>query len=95
MLLAGVAINALAGAGLGYLTFLATDEQLRNIQFWLLGSLGGARWSAVLLVGAIVAVAAGCGADAAPGRSTRSRWARRRRRCWACRWSASSVVPCW
>ena len=57
MLLAGVAINALAGAGLGYLTFLASDEQLRSIQFWLLGSLGGGRWSSVLLVCAIVCVA--------------------------------------
>ncbi len=57
MLLAGIAVNALAGAGLGLLTFLATDEQLRNIQFWLLGSLGGARWSAVALVGAVVVVA--------------------------------------
>ena len=57
MLLAGIAINALAGAGLGYLTFLASDEQLRSIQFWLLGSLGGARWSAVGLVSGIVAVA--------------------------------------
>jgi iron complex transport system permease protein len=61
MLLAGVAINALAGAGLGYLTFLATDEQLRNIQFWLLGSLGGARWSAVALVFSIVLAALGAG----------------------------------
>ncbi|MDB5931693.1 MAG: iron transporter permease, partial [Polaromonas sp.] len=57
MLLAGIAINALAGAGLGYLTFLASDEQLRSIQFWLLGSLGGARWSAVMLVAGIVAAA--------------------------------------
>ncbi len=57
MLLAGIAINALAGAGLGFLTFLATDEQLRNIQFWLLGSLGGARWSAVALVSATVFIA--------------------------------------
>jgi iron complex transport system permease protein len=50
MLLAGIAINSLAGAGLGFLSFLANDEQLRSIQFWLLGSLGGARWSAVGLV---------------------------------------------
>ena len=57
MLLAGIAINALAGAGLGFLNFMATDEQLRNIQFWLLGSLGGARWSAVALVGGIVGLA--------------------------------------
>jgi iron complex transport system permease protein len=61
MLLAGVAVNALAGAGLGFLNFIATDEQLRNIQFWLLGSLGGARWSAVLLVGAVVMVASCAG----------------------------------
>jgi iron complex transport system permease protein len=56
MLLAGIAINALAGAGLGFLSVMATDEQLRSLQFWLLGSLGGARWSAVLLVSAIVLV---------------------------------------
>ena len=61
MLLAGVAVNALALAGLGYLNFISTDEQLRNIQMWLLGSLGGARWSAVALVGAVVAVAFGLG----------------------------------
>ncbi len=57
MLLAGIAMNALAGAGLGFLSFMATDEQLRNIQMWLLGSLGGARWSAVTLVGFLVFVA--------------------------------------
>ncbi|MEO6274314.1 MAG: iron ABC transporter permease [Rhodoferax sp.] len=61
MMLAGVAINALAGAGLGYLTFLASDEQLRSIQFWLLGSLGGARWSAVMLVFTIVLIAVAAG----------------------------------
>lgn len=61
MLLAGIAVNALAGAGLGYLTFLASDEQLRNIQFWLLGSLGGARWSAVALASAAVGIAAAAG----------------------------------
>jgi iron complex transport system permease protein len=57
ILLAGIAVNALAGAGLGLLNFLATDEQLRNLQFWLLGSLGGARWSAVALVSAITVCA--------------------------------------
>ena len=50
MLLAGVAVNALAGAGIGYLSHVATDEQLRSLQFWLLGSLGGARWGTVLPV---------------------------------------------
>jgi len=67
MLLAGIAVNALAGAGLGFLSVMATDEQLRSLQFWLLGSLGGARWSAVLLVGAVVLLAAIAGlALAAP-----------------------------
>lgn len=57
MLLAGIAINALAMAGLGYLSFVSSDEQLRNLQMWLLGSLGGARWSSVGLVGAVVLLA--------------------------------------
>jgi len=59
MLLAGIAVNALAGAGLGFLSVIATDEQLRSLQFWLLGSLGGARWSAVALVGTVVLLACG------------------------------------
>jgi len=45
MLLAGIAINALAGAGTGLLTYLADDAQLRSLTFWTLGSLGGANWS--------------------------------------------------
>ena len=57
MLLAGIAINAVAGAGLGLLSYMATDEQLRSLQFWLLGSLGGARWSAVGLVCGLVVLA--------------------------------------
>ncbi|MBF5006061.1 iron ABC transporter permease [Diaphorobacter sp. NR2-3-3-1] len=56
MLLAGIAINALAGAGLGFLSFISSDEQLRNLQMWLLGSLGASRWSAVVLVCAAVGV---------------------------------------
>lgn len=61
MLLAGVAVNALALSGLGYLNFISTDEQLRNLQMWLLGSLGGTRWSAVLLVSGVVAAACAMG----------------------------------
>ncbi len=38
---------------------MANDEQLRNVQFWLLGSLGGARWSAVLSWSAAVVAVAG------------------------------------
>lgn len=47
LLLAGIALNALAGAGTGLLTYLATDAQLRSLVFWNLGSLGGATWQAL------------------------------------------------
>ena len=49
MLLAGVAISALAGAGLGTLTYIADDATLRSLTFWQMGSIGGANWSSVLL----------------------------------------------
>lgn len=47
MLLAGIAINALAGALTGLITYIADDQQLRNITFWMLGSLAGASWETV------------------------------------------------
>ncbi|RJG51505.1 FecCD family ABC transporter permease [Motilimonas pumila] len=51
MLLAGVAIAALAAAGIAILTYLADDALLRNITFWQLGSIAGANWQMVLLSG--------------------------------------------
>ena len=57
-LLGGLAMAALANAGLGLLVFLADDRQLRDINFWLLGSLGGATWAKV---GAIVPFLAAIG----------------------------------
>lgn len=47
MLLAGVAVGAIAAAGIGYLSFLSDDRQLRDLTFWTLGSLGGASWRSV------------------------------------------------
>jgi len=47
MLLAGIAINAIALSGVGLLSYLSTDLQLRSISVWALGSLNGATWSAV------------------------------------------------
>jgi iron complex transport system permease protein len=44
MLLAGIALSALAGAGTGVLTYLADDRQLRDLTFWSMGSLAGATW---------------------------------------------------
>lgn len=48
LLLVGLALNALAGATTGLLTYLADDAQLRSIVFWTLGGLGGALWETVL-----------------------------------------------
>lgn len=47
MLLVGIAINAMAGALTGLISYLANEQQLRNITFWMLGSLGGATWQNV------------------------------------------------
>ncbi len=47
MLLAGIAINALAAAGIGFLIFSADDVQIRDLTFWTLGSLGGSVWPTV------------------------------------------------
>ncbi|MBK5960821.1 iron ABC transporter [Rhodoplanes elegans] len=47
LLLAGLAVAALAGAGTGLLIFLADDRQLRDITFWTLGSMAGATWPKV------------------------------------------------
>jgi iron complex transport system permease protein len=46
-LLGGLAIAALANAGTGLLVFAADDRQLRDITFWMLGSLAGSTWPKV------------------------------------------------
>lgn len=48
MLLAGIAIGALANAGTGMMIFSSNDEQLRDLSFWLLGSVSGATWPTTL-----------------------------------------------
>lgn len=54
MLLAGIAINSIAGAGTGILIYLADEDQLRDLTFWTLGSFGAASWSDVQLATFIV-----------------------------------------
>jgi len=57
LLLAGIAIQAIAMAGTGLLTYLADDEQLRTLTFWTLGSLGGATWPALLFAAPLMLLA--------------------------------------
>lgn len=47
LLLAGIAFTAIANAGVGLLTYVADDQQLRTITFWTMGSLGGAGWAEI------------------------------------------------
>jgi iron complex transport system permease protein len=53
MLLAGIAVNAVVMAGIGLLTFIGNDAQLRTINFWMLGSLGGSGWGPLSAVGPV------------------------------------------
>lgn len=50
LLLGGVGLASLTGAGYGVLLYLADDAALRSITFWSLGSIGGATWSVVAAV---------------------------------------------
>lgn len=47
LVLAGVAMNAIANALTGIMTFMASQSQLRSIVFWSLGSVGSATWTGV------------------------------------------------
>ena len=51
LLLAGIAINALAGAVIGLLMVIADDAQMREVAFWSFGSLGRATWAVIGLAG--------------------------------------------
>lgn len=48
MLLVGIAINAIASVGIGILTFISTDSELRGLTFWTMGSFGGITWPLLL-----------------------------------------------
>ena len=52
MLLSGVAITALGFAMMGLLIYFSKEDQLRDLTFWNMGSLGGASWTknGILLV---------------------------------------------
>ncbi len=59
LLLTGLALQALCAALVGLCSNLATDEQLRAISFWTLGSLAGANWTMTAVMLLALALAAG------------------------------------
>lgn len=58
LLLTGLALQAVTMAVVGLCTYFATDEQLRSLSFWTLGSLAGAGWGVVGVVALALAVVA-------------------------------------
>ncbi|MGX1702236.1 FecCD family ABC transporter permease [Microbacterium sp. NPDC055357] len=56
LLLTGIAVNAIAGAGLAFMTFLGTNATREQIVFWQLGSLNGALWQNIALVAPLLLI---------------------------------------
>jgi len=54
MLLAGIALAALTGAATGLLITVADDQQLRDLNYWAMGSLAGATWAKAGLAAAVI-----------------------------------------
>jgi len=47
-------LNAMSTVGIGFLTFVSSDSQLRTLTFWMMGSFGSTSWE--LLIPSMVLV---------------------------------------
>lgn len=56
LILTGVAINAIVAAFIGALVYISDDQQLRDLTFWTMGSLGTSDQVLVLIVALAVAM---------------------------------------
>ncbi len=56
LLLAGLALNAIAGAGIGFFSHIASDTSLRSLTFWMFGSLGRAGWTEIAVCAPLLLV---------------------------------------
>ncbi|MDO4909956.1 MAG: iron ABC transporter permease [Corynebacterium sp.] len=69
LILTGIAINAVAGAIISFMLYLAPSTNREQIIFWQMGSLNGAQWKHVqvvipiIIVGIIVAILLGSQLD--------------------------------
>ncbi|MEX2249505.1 MAG: iron ABC transporter permease [Parvibaculum sp.] len=57
LLLAGIAINAMAGAATGVLVYVSNDTQLRDFTFWSMGSLAAGGWQGFTIAAPPIAAA--------------------------------------
>ena len=55
MLLFGIAINTITGAGIGVFVYAADEARLRSITLWMMGSLASADWRALALTSSVTA----------------------------------------
>jgi len=58
LILAGVALNAMIGSVLGFFLFSASDDALRSMTFWTLGSCASAQWPQVAVLAAFLVIGA-------------------------------------
>ncbi|MGA9853006.1 MAG: iron ABC transporter permease [Gammaproteobacteria bacterium] len=56
LLLGGIAINAVCNAGVGFLSYISSDPQARDITFWQLGTFTTADWHGTVIVGIIFVI---------------------------------------
>ena len=56
LLFAGIALTAIAQAFIGLLTYVASEDELRNLIFWQMGSFGYATWHLVIVTALLSAV---------------------------------------
>lgn len=57
LILVGVAISAIASAMIGVMVYMSTDQQLRELTFWTMGSLAKSNWNTVLIACAAMTLA--------------------------------------
>ncbi len=57
MLLVGIAVNALLASAISFILSLSDDAALRDIVYWILGSLGGSVWNFVFTAGPLILLA--------------------------------------
>ncbi|UJF18740.1 iron ABC transporter permease [Vibrio sp. SS-MA-C1-2] len=56
MLLAGIAITAITGAGVSFLSYISDSSALRELSLWSMGSFSGAQWQQVGLALTVLVV---------------------------------------
>ncbi len=56
LLLAGIAVNAIAGSGVGLLSYFANDQALRDLTLWSMGSVAKSSWVGLAIASPILMI---------------------------------------